>query len=69
MIEARLRALISTRNPAAPPHTPAPDTLETRTEEVLPGTRRAIVMVDSVALAREERDRARARDADQRRVE
>ncbi|MGV3571403.1 MAG: hypothetical protein ACO1PB_12450 [Ramlibacter sp.] len=38
---------------AAPPHAPAPDTLETRTEEVLPGTRRAIVMVDSVALARE----------------
>lgn len=38
---------------APPPHTPAPATLETRSEEVLPGTGRTIVMVDSVALARE----------------
>lgn len=38
---------------AAPPHALAPATLETRTEEVLPGTGRTIVMVDSVALARE----------------
>jgi hypothetical protein len=38
---------------ASLPHTPAPATLETRSEEVLPGTGRTIVMVDSVALARE----------------
>ena len=38
---------------AAGPHAPAPDTMESRIEEVLPGTGRVIVMVDSVALARE----------------
>ena len=38
---------------AAPPYALPPATLETRTEEVLPGTGRTIVMVDSVALARE----------------
>lgn len=38
---------------AAPPHALAPAALETRMEEALPGASRTIVMVDSVALARE----------------
>ena len=38
---------------AAAPHTSAPELRETRTEELLPGTSRPIVMVDSIALARE----------------
>lgn len=38
---------------AALPHTLPPAALETRAEEALPGTGRTIVMVDSVALARE----------------
>lgn len=38
---------------AALPHALPPESLETRTEEALPGTSRTIVMVDSVALARE----------------
>lgn len=38
---------------AQPPHALAPAALETRSEEVQPATGRTIVMVDSVALARE----------------
>lgn len=38
---------------AALPRALPPSAMETRTEEVLPGTSRTIVMVDSVALARE----------------